>query len=269
MDKKARSILTRTYWNGKGWIDRKDGTLDPADFAYAKAHGAMFDPVSLTHDESIAAIRDALAGIEPHAVARAFLSSLSTRRLEWRSALASHASAQALATPHAYVPKATGHAYANGVVTHTSYRCGICNGAPAYRDEDLSVLNFERVKWGGVRIGERIYTLLDLQQFPREAIPEPTRDDVGILEAILSTVADSAPGDHPGALADRLAPVVKSSKNERRALMEILACAGILRARSTDRPSRGKHDWRFMADWRGEDRYDEAAVRHYFGRYLA
>ncbi|VWB67823.1 hypothetical protein BLA6993_03179 [Burkholderia lata] len=268
MDKKAKNILVRTYWSGNGWVDRKDRRISDADFAYAKEQGVMFSPVTLTHDQSISAIKEILPKVAQDAVARAFLSSLSTRRLEWRSALASFVCAQRLSPPHEYAPKVSGHGYTNGVITHTSYRCGVCDGSREYEEVDLNVLNFERIKWGGVRLGGRIYTLFDLQQFLREEISEPTRADIDILKSMLSVIAQSQPGDHPSALRDNLAPVIKSSKSERDVLMEILACVDILRPSSCDRPSRGRHDWHFMEHWRGEDKYNEAAVKQYFGKYL-
>lgn len=61
--------------------------------------------------------------------------------------------------------------YQDGKVVHTSYTCKICNnlkygviGNEHYLNEDLNVLNFERIKWGGVRHGALIYTLFDLEQ---------------------------------------------------------------------------------------------------------
>jgi hypothetical protein len=107
----------------------------------------MFDPVSLSHDELIAAIVRLRNRVEPEKATRAFLGSLSTRQLHWRSSLASTAFANTISS-HAYEAKACG-----GTVTHTSYRCGVCGGSETYQDIDLNVLNFERIKWGGVRLG--------------------------------------------------------------------------------------------------------------------
>jgi hypothetical protein len=84
----------------------------------------------------------------------------------------------------------------------------------------------------------------------------------------LSVIENSQPNDYPGALEKNLADAFKSSKNERTALMEILACIEVLQAKSYERPSRGKHDWKYIADWRGEDKYDKDAVEKYFGKYL-
>jgi hypothetical protein len=268
IDKNAKDILFKTYWHNGCWIDRRIRRISATDFAYAKAKGVMFDPITLTHDQSVAKTKEILSKISKGAVAKAFLSSLSTRRLEWRSALASFVCAQRLPPPHKYTPKICGHSYTNGVLTHTSYRCGICRGDDRYADEDLSVLNFERIKWGGVRLGQRIYTLFDLQQFLREEVSAPTPGDIKIFKAILSTIETSQPGDYPSALRDRLASAIKSTKYERQTLIEILACIDVLKPGSYDRPGRSRNDWRFVEYWRGEDKYDKAAVEQYFGAYL-
>ena len=216
MDKKAKNILVQTYWKN-GWIDSKDIKTNPADFAYAKEKGLMFDPLTISHDECIEKIFEILPKISEEKVSKAFLSSLSTRRLDWRSGLASYFIAKQL-TPHKYTPVESGHSYEKGIIVYTSYTCGICRdlkygiiGDENYENEDLNVLNFERIKWGRA---------------------------------------------------------IKSTKDEREVLMEILACIDILKLLSYDRPARGKNDWKFVEFWRGEDKYNKKAVEKYFGKYL-
>jgi len=88
---------------------------------------------------------------------RAFLSSLSSRRLDWRSGLAFYHIAGKLAA-HQYTPVESGRSFnAGGETTHVSYTCGVCRdvhgivGTKGYIRQDLNVGNFERIKWGGVR----------------------------------------------------------------------------------------------------------------------
>lgn len=52
MDKKAKRILFKTYWNN-GWIDDKNRKIDDSDFAYAKEKGLMFDPPTISFDECV------------------------------------------------------------------------------------------------------------------------------------------------------------------------------------------------------------------------
>lgn len=273
LDKKAQRILFSTYWKN-GWIDPKDRTLSDGDFEYAKSKGLMFDLISISHDECIDAIRKLVTAISKKQIAKGFLSSLASRRLDWRSSLSSYAIAKNIAA-HKYTPVISGTSYVDGKPSSHSYTCGVCRdsqygvvGHQYYNDADLNVLNFERIKWGGVRHGDILYTYFDLKQFNNTAISEPTAEDICCFREILKTIENSAPTDYPGALEKRLASVVKSSKAERQVLIEILASIGVLNPGSYERPRKGKSDWVFAEYWRGEDKYCHQAVADYFGDYL-
>lgn len=97
---------------------------------------------------------------------KAFLSSLSERRLDWRSGIASYYIAK-LITPHKYTPVESGYSYEDGKIVSVPCTCGVCRdlkygltGHENYINSDLNVLNFERMKWGGIRHGDLLYTLL-------------------------------------------------------------------------------------------------------------
>jgi hypothetical protein len=274
MDKKAKKILFDTYWKNGGWVDEKDMQLSEADFLYAKEKGLMFEPMSISHDECLIKIHAVAAKVGMNKAAKAFLSSLSLRRLDLRSGLASFAFAERLPL-HSYTPTVSGYSYDdNGEICYTNYSCDICGdllatGDEYFENEDLNVLNFERIKWGGVRLGNLVYTLFNLQQLEVSDIPEPTAEDIEIFNAILTVIENSAPDDSPRALEKNLASVLKSSKIERDVLIEILACVGILEAVSYDRRRiPGKPDWTFATYWRGEDKYNKEVVQKYFGKYL-
>ena len=274
MDKKAKNILFKTYWKN-GWIDNKEIKINPMDFEYAKSKGLMFEPLTISHDQCIEKIFEILPTISMDKVATAFLSSLSNRRLDWRSSLASYFIAKQL-VPHKYTKALSGQSLGkNGEVTHESHTCSVCRelkygiiGNENYKNVDLNVLNFERIKWGGVRHGQLIYTLLDLQQFQITEIPRPSTEDIEIFKNILTVIENSQPNDYPSALEKNLATVIKSTKDERKILIEILACIDILKPITYDRPSRGKNDWTFVTYWRGEDKYNEEALNNYFGKYM-
>lgn len=274
MDKKANKILLSTFWKN-GWIDRKDRVLTGPDVEYAKSKGLMFDPISISHDDCVASIVRLVNETPVEAVAKGFVSSLSRRRLDWRSALSSYVIARSIPDHH-YTAVVSGTHYVDGKPAAHSYFCGICEGCrygvighEFYKESDLNVLNFERMKWGGVRHGDILYTLFDLREFKRCEIPEPTTDDVDCLNGILSVIESSLPDDYPGALEERLASVVKSSKAERQVIIEILASIGVLKPGSYDRPVRGRNDWVLAEYWRGEDGYCRQAVEEYFGPYLS
>lgn len=274
MDKKAKGILFKTYWSSSGWKD--DKYTAPSDFAYAKEKGLMFDPMSISHDDCAYRVIKIVNAITMEQVSKAFLSSLSTRRLDWRSGIGSYNIAK-LFTSHKYTPVESGHSYKDGKIVHTPYTCKVCKnlkygvvGHERYINEDLNVLNFERMKWGGVRHGDLIYTLFDLERFAKEQIPEPTETDIEILKSILSEIASCNPGDYPSSLRDKLkdVPDLKSSKDDRFIIIEILACIEVLKPMSYDKKTTGKHDWTYAEFWRGKDGYNTESVEKYFGKYL-
>lgn len=147
MDKKAKQILFKTYWHN-GWIEDSLRTTSPADFEYAKAAGLMFDPLTISHDQCLDEIFKILPEISASRIAQAFLSSLSARRLDWRSGLASYFIATQL-SPHRYNAALSGQGYNSaGQITHCSYTCGICRaskygviGDKEYKAADLNVLS--------------------------------------------------------------------------------------------------------------------------------
>ena len=276
MDKKAKNILFKTYWSSAGWKMDDERYTAPDDFAYAKEKGIMFDPFTILHDDCVKRIIELANTITMEQVAKAFLCSLSTRRLDWRSGISSYSSAK-LFTMHTYEPYVSGYMIIDGREVPTSSTCHICKnmqheiiGREEYINEDVNVLNFERIKWGGVRQCDLLYILFDLEQFAKEQIPEPTDADIEIFKSILKAINSCKQGDYPSALRDKLKEIshLKSNKNERSVIIEILACIGVLKPMSYDRPVAGKHDWTYATYWRGEDGYNKEIVETYFGEYL-
>ena len=245
MDKKAKDILFKTYWTSSGWVRDENRKIEEADFKYAKEKGLMFDPLTISKADLISKLGSAIQTISKKKVTAAFLSSLSNKRLDWRSGLGSYENAKRLLTEKDINDYYYGHG----------------------DNEDLNVLNFERIKWGGVRHYSGLYNWLDLGLLEKENIPTPTKDDIEIFRNILKVIDNSEHGETPSKLRDRLTEAFKGSKNERHVLMEILGCADILKPLRFDRKEPGKHDWTFVLHWRGEDKYDRQKVKEYFGEY--
>lgn len=88
MDKKAKNILFTHFWKN-GWIDAQQRMTAEDSFQYAKSKGLMFDPFSISHDECVNEMLKMAEAIASEKAVKAFLSSLSSRRLDWRSGLAS------------------------------------------------------------------------------------------------------------------------------------------------------------------------------------
>lgn len=272
MDKKAKQILLKTFWSSQGWKERPSH-YSGADFEYAKSKGLMFDLLTISHDEGVRKLVDLHNQIAKEQVAAAFLHSLSTRKVHLRSVLSSWSLSRQLAahTFESNVGKYTdpenGRNYAMYGDCHICDRCHIAS-REIYQDEDLNVLNFERIKWGGIRLNYLPYMLLDLELLSREEDIEVQAEDVGILRQVLETISGCEPTDAARQLEKRLHGVFPSSKHERDVFMEILATAGIL-APSKNRPGRGgKNDFFAVVNWRGEDGYSEHEVRNLFGAWL-
>lgn len=272
MDKKAKQILLKTFWSSQGWKSRPT-EFAGADFEYAKSKGLMFDPLTISHDECTHRLVEIREKVTKEQVAAAFLHSLSTRKVYLRSALSSWALSKQF-TAHAFESnKGKDFLVENGVHYAMYGDCHICDGyhiasLEHYQKEDLNVLNFERIKWGGVRLNHILYMTLDLELLGREEHIEVQAEDVAILHQVLKTISECEPTDAARQLEKRLHGVFPSSKAERDIFMEILGTAGIL-VPAKDRPGRGgKNDFMAVVNWRGEDGFSEPEVQNLFGQWL-
>lgn len=268
MDKRALKILFNVYWSASGWA-RGEPRLSAEDFAYAKAQRVMFDPVKPTHDEAIAQLHVALGRVDLRMVANGFLASLSTRRVEWRSALGSYSVGR-------WMPM---HEAAQG-----ERHCRIC-GLYDYmhvKDHDLNVLNFERLKWGGVRHSDPIYAALDLELFSEAPPPAPTAEDLSIFREMIASIASVPPAVTSAQLQKHLPASLKANKAERDQLVAILGLCGVLGTAEHPGfgesfvpvhrrvlPDRHNVDMAYPACWwRGADGLNEDRLREVFGHAL-
>lgn len=239
MDKRARKILFDAYWGSGGW----GGTApSQADFDYAKAHALMFDPLTISEADLLAELALLVDAVDRRTLGRAFAASLTSRRCEWRSAMASHA--------HAGL-------FLGG--QRSIWHFGGVKG------EDVNVFNFERIKWGGVRHKWTIYNLFDLRRFRAETIADPAPEDVDVLRQLLTMIDESEAQETPGVLCKRLTGLFKSNEVERRTVLDILCCAGVMPGAAD--PERS--DWNFAERWRGADGVDWDVADLYFGHLLS
>jgi len=260
-DKKGCKILHDTYWSASGW--RVNPQVSPDDFKYAKETGFMFEPVSLSHNKIVDLVRSSYSKVNLSDVVNGFLASLSTRRLDLRSALGSYAIAR-------HFPK---HRF-KGKVT-----CSICGEIrKRHKSIDLSRLNFERYKWGGVNHWSPVYIAFDLEQFSITDIPGPSGDDIYIMSEIIEKAREQSPESRPSVLEKSLSAVLKSTTEERRILLQILGYCGILQPAGydgffdgyvnyhdrLDRPVY-KIDWTYpLSWWQGKHGVNEQALKFYF-----
>jgi len=267
LNKRALKILFDTHWTARGWKREDVYRVSPEDFAYAKAHGVMFEPIKIEHADILARISTAVSKLDCRRVADAFLASLSTRRLDFRSVLGSYAVFRHLPDHN---PSGAGR------------RCGFCGLDWSGDLEDLNVLNFERLKWGGVRHRNPTYAAMDMELFLRGAPPSPTPEDIRIFRDILSAV-ESTPGHVTSAnLQKCFAGALKSNEAERDVLVAILGFCGVLE--TADHPGFSKAfipigerslphrrfiDMPYPACWwRRDEGINREAVDEYFGHVL-
>lgn len=216
-------ILMDTYWCRLGW---KDGEISPSDFLIAKEQGYMFDyPEPYTHEEALMKAKELVQRIHPDDVANAFLYSLSTRKLEYRSALGSYY-------------------YLRGIPDHQAvYRyktCEYCGFSMFKENPDdrekrhgLNVLNFERYKWGGVRQDKPHYAIFDLEMFEKLPKVHPQREDLVILKDVLSLASQLEPSKKIGPYVKLIGSekIIKSNKNEIRVMLQILGICDVFNSK--------------------------------------
>ncbi len=266
-NRRALKILLDSFWSPAGW--KPEASCDPSseDFEYAKAQGVMFDPVLLDHTQAQAELIKAIEQLDRRRVANAFLASLSTRRLDLRSAFGSFVVFQHMASH---------------VELDVGGRCGICGMHLGQFEENLNVLNFERHKWGGVRHDQVAYAALDLRLFLQEPAVQPVPEDMKIFRALIGTMRALPPETTSSGLQVHFAKSLKSNKAERDVLIGLLGFCGILGTQ--DHPGypdafvpaceRRLPDRRFVdmsypvCWWTGRSGVNETKLEEYFGHAL-
>jgi hypothetical protein len=241
----------------------------PGDHLAPSTASALSQNPVQAHAEAIARLRFLADAIEPAAVASAFVASLGSRKLEYRSALGSYAIARVI--PEHPLHEDPG-AYAS--------ICRFCTWSkmPPGHEEPIEHLLSERSDYGGVRHQDPEYAALDLQSF-RELEPlEPTDKDWHWLELILRTPSLLAPNAKPADFERALKGLFPSNKDERRVLIQILACAGIIEAsghpgyfdmfvpgREREMPPYHYLDWGYPTIWwRASDGIRHDRVAYWF-----
>jgi hypothetical protein len=262
--KKALRILFNTFWDSTGWTMMDERFIPKEDFEYAKENGTMFDSLYITHDDAISRLHQIWEKINFQDVTNAFLSSLSTRRLEYRSALGSYI-------------------FANKLPKHKNIEGeGMCELCGIYgegiKKYNLNVLNIERYKWGGVRHSDVIYALLDLEQFCKLEKFKPTDEDYSIFKSIIKTIKELDEKAKPRDVEKAISKLFKSNKAERDILISILGYCSILETPEhkgflkyytyfVDRQPPPQHfnDWSYpISWWKRKDCINKEAPQYFF-----
>lgn len=270
MDKRAVKILFDAYWSASGWRSAPP-VVTAEDFQYAKSRGVMFDPIAPSHEEAIARLRSVVAKLTVRQVVDGFLASLSTRRLDWRSALGSFAVAR-----HLPAHQPTHEGPGNQCST-----CGLHDTViPA--EHDLNVLCFERLKWGGVRHSNPVYAALDLELFLTDPPPPPTDADIAVLRDLVAALSAVPASVTSSQLHKHFPASLKANQSERDQLIAILGLCGVLGTNAhpgffdcfvpaVERPLPNRHfvDMSYPACWwKGSDGIHTARIKELFGHVL-
>lgn len=230
---KGRKILLKLY---REFEFEKSAPLteqQKADFELAKSEGYMFDyPQPISHEETMKRLSDVLSAISREDVANAFLYSLSTRQLEYRSALASYYYAVAI-PKHENVPDGYGV-------------CSVC-GFKEWKRADQSVvktaaftegfnrLNYQRYKYGGSLGIDFNFALFDLEQFVKLPRVSPCNEDIEIFKRILGCVGklegwrDKVAKLQKAVIHEK---ILKTNADEMSQLLEALGICGVLTERN-------------------------------------
>lgn len=222
---KGLKILIDRYWSSNGW---KDGNISNEDFEIAKSLGYMFDyPKTQSHIDTLKELKETLKQISKEDVANAFLYSLSTRKLEYRSALGSYWYTVAIKDHDLYID--------NEKTNKTfCYLCGWTEWKkhPTKYDlnHGLNVYNFERYKFGGTRHTYLNYALFDLKQFQKLPKVTPTEQDKKIIKELLECTKLLQNQDKAGKLRNIILKnkIFKTNKDEVSIVLDILGICGIL-----------------------------------------
>lgn len=225
----GRKILFKTFWNSSGYC-YTDPT--PEEFAIAVAEGYMFEETNpLSHQDTLIALQQVIQQIDSADVANAFLYSLSTRELAYRSAMGSYWYTKAVPIHGAVPPdwcQCCG--WREEYHDHRTFksRYGERSMWPKHTLENSC--NFHRHKFGGRHHTEAPYALFDLQQFLKMPKVTPADADIAMLRQILHAITELEPRKKAGTYRDLLVKkkIIPTNKIEIESLIDILGLCGIL-----------------------------------------
>ncbi|MHB8954945.1 MAG: hypothetical protein ACYC4U_18385 [Pirellulaceae bacterium] len=264
-NERAFKLLTKACWSSSGWKSKLDLTRD--EIVYLESAGFAPPKRELTHEQCVAWAFESLSGISAERVSAAFVWSLTSRQLEYRSALGSFAYLHLMAD-HPFMRT-------RGFSSDLCMTCGFGRKC-SLTQKDFIILNFERHKWGGVRHDDLDFSAYDLEMFARLPEVSPSPKDWEALKAILNAATEETTGKSVGALKKAIRNIIKSNDAEADTLCHILSYAGILAvddhrgfdgrfvsfARRAD--ARPKSDQRYPLNcWKGPG-YQRDAIRYWF-----
>lgn len=281
IDAKALKILLKYNVYAEGLVARghplsaKDKEyveahcITPENMAYLKQHGLAFDSIMLSHDEAVKMCFEYYALCKKRHVTDAFLASLGSARLDYRSGLSAYAIMQTMPD----------HAYQQTPASN----CNICCAQESEKRVDLTALNRQRFGFGSMIAFKNPYQIqFFLQQQARLEDIIPTSSDYAIFNAIIDMIINAVADAKPNDMVKKLRTVAgfKASVDQCKYLLEILGFCSILEnekykgylAAYTNpglAPSKShSSNWAYPVDfWTGKDGINRDAFDFWFGDY--
>ncbi|MBE6870055.1 MAG: hypothetical protein E7494_15090 [Ruminococcus albus] len=228
VDKKALTLFKKYYLSYKS-----DGQPSEADIAVAVKSGVFVPDSEMTHDEIVTAIKELSERISLESAAKAFLYSLSSGDMRYRSAVSSLIWAKAL-TEHKFVSNGV---EPGGWRSPMCIVCGCTHGLEASEMIDWNKFNVFRYlppkQYGrDPDFTSPEYVLNDLREFEKLPAVEPCEDDYRILNGIFACVNEMKSHNMDTALASeiRRQKFFDATGNAIHCILGILSVCGILQS---------------------------------------
>ncbi len=274
MDKKALNILRKYYIN---WRNREK-TPTEAEWDYCISKGVFYETEKISHDEMYSELKEFAEIISIEDTAKAFLYSLSSGDVRYRTALSSLLWAKSLYEHEENEGKIADYNF--------SYHCTVC-GCKCNRDEvDWNLYNAWRMFPGaGVNpdYGQLEYALFDLREFYKLEPVEPSEDDYYILNRIFGTIKKATSANKANAVIKMIKQenILDVTADEIHALLGVLSMCSVLETdtekgylhsftNAEDREFMYEKDYYYPLNfWRGNDGINYEAVEEIFGSFSA
>lgn len=277
VDKKALALLKKYYLPYKA-----SGQPSESDRKKAESTGVILPDTVMTHDEIVAEVRELSRRISLEAAAKAFLYSLSSGDMRYRTALSSLIWAKAL-PEHVFETK-------EGVKEEWRYSmCNVCGCTHG-------ITEAESIDWNEYGVFRYLppkqygrdpdfacaeYALNDLREFEKLPAVEPCDEDYRILNGIFACVKEMKPHNTDTALLSEIRgrKFIDATGNAIHCILGVLSVCGILEGTDNkgflhsytncSERGEGRDGLTFypLNFWRGRNGVNYGAVSEIFGSF--
>lgn len=247
----------------------EENCISAEDRRFLLEKGLGFDFVSMTHDRALDRCFSFYKNIDKNNIVAAFLSSLSSARLDYRSGLSAFAIMQTMPV-HSFSPN------------QASF-CKICSATQEEQHFDLTALNRIRFFDGSLSVYKTPYEIsFFLEQHSRLESVQPNEDDFLIFNKIIKIVAEAEQSEKLTSIVKKIRTIdkFKITTDQCRYLLETLGFCGIIETKEHKgylthftnpglAPSKShSSNWAYpVGFWTGGDGINHEALKFWFGEY--